>query len=392
MNLSNRFSFLGKLSFILWAYVIIVVVASVHRYALGIDHINNFIIFKTSFLNLVNNNDLYIHYPDSYHDLYKYSPLFAFLMAPFALLPDLAGLILWNLINVLTLFFAIKKLQIEEGKKVLISWFVLLELLTSVQNSQSNGLMAGLILFAFVSFENRNLLLAALFISLSFYLKIFGLAAVVLFLLYPGKVKFIGYLIFWNILFFFIPLLVIPLEQLLALYKSWFHLLSNDPSHSLNFSVMTLINSWLNIQISAIYIQSFGLILLLLPFVRYNCYGVQRFRLLLLSSVLIWVIIFNHKAESPTFIIAMLGVALWFSGAKSTKWNLALLLFAFVITSLSPTDLFPRYVRENFLVPYVLKVFPCILIWIKIQQELLFRKHELPGEEGLKIVAHPSPA
>jgi hypothetical protein len=48
-----------------------------------------------------------------------------------------------------------------------------------------------------------------------------------------------------------------------------------------------------------------------------------------------------------------------------------------VFTSLSPTDLFPRFIRKGILEPYVVKAVPCILIWAKIIWEMLFNKPSL---------------
>jgi len=368
----SSLSLLKNVNFILGIYVIIAIGTGIQQYALGVDHINNYLIFKTSFLNLIHNKDLYVLHPESYDDLYKYSPSFALFMFPFAKLPDLVGIIIWNLVNTLALFFAIRVLHIKEEKKTFIFYFILFELITSIQNLQSNALMAALMLIAFVFFEKRNVFLAALFISLSFYLKIFGLAAALLFLFYPEKGKFILYMLFWTCLLFFIPLFVVSFEQLLQLYKSWFYLLRNDSSHSLNFSVLTLIRSWFNIQLSDLYVLIPGMIVLLIPLLHFNFYKSPQFRLMFLCSVLIWVIIFNHKAESPTFIIAILGAALWYKNIQPSAWDKGLIIFAFVFTSLSSTDLFPKYLRETYILPYVLKALPCILIWMKIQYELIF--------------------
>lgn len=370
MKFTERFPFIKAPYFILCTYITIVVIASVHRYLLGIDHVNNYLIFKFSFSNLLDYKDLYTAHPE-YNDLYKYSPTFALLMAPFAILPNLVGLIFWNLINALVLFLAIKKAPLDAEKKVILWTLVLLELLTSVQNSQSNGLMAGLILLSFISFEKRNIFLAAFFISLSFYIKVFGIMGAMLFFLYPDKIKFILYMILWIIVLFVLPLLVIPLKQLTFLYQSWFNLLAHDQGHSLNFSVMTLLRTWFNINIKDVYVQLTGLVLLMLPLLNFKLYKDLQFRILMLSSVLIWIIIFNHKAESPTFVIAMLGIGLWFITEKVSGLTIALLLFAFILTSLSPTDLFPKFVKEQFIVPYVLKVLPCIIIWMRVQYVLL---------------------
>jgi hypothetical protein len=95
-----------------------------------------------------------------------------------------------------------------------------------------------------------------------------------------------------------------------------------------------------------------------------------NFRLLFFCNVLIWVVIFNHKAESSTYAIAMCGVALWFFTQKRTPVNIALASLAFVFTSLSPTDVFPSALSASFFVPYSIKAVPCILIWGKIIYEL----------------------
>ena len=98
------------------------------------------------------------------------------------------------------------------------------------------------------------------------------------------------------------------------------------------------------------------------------------FRYLLICSILLWIVIFNHKAESPTFIIAMTGVALWFVKSKKSSLNIILFVSAVLLTSLSPTDLFPKYLKEEFVVPYTLKAFPCILIWLKITYDMITLK------------------
>ena len=44
---------------------------------------------------------------------------------------------------------------------------------------------------------------------------------------------------------------------------------------------------------------------------------------------------------------------------------------AFVLVSLSPTDVFPRVLREQIVQPFVLKALPCILLWGAISWKLL---------------------
>lgn len=64
---------------------------------------NNFLIFRASYSHLLAGRDLYVAYPAEHVDLFKYSPTFALLFAPFAWLPFAWALLAWNLINVLAL-------------------------------------------------------------------------------------------------------------------------------------------------------------------------------------------------------------------------------------------------------------------------------------------------
>jgi hypothetical protein len=108
-----------------------------------------------------------------------------------------------------------------------------------------------------------------------------------------------------------------------------------------------------------------------LPFVNYRKFADRSNRILFFSSLLIWMVIFNHKAESPTFIIATPGVFIWFFNQKKSTVNLVLLCCVVIFTSLSSTDLFPPFIRENYFEPYAIKAVPCILVWMKIVADLL---------------------
>lgn len=374
--------------FVLGVYIFITVIASLAEMGKGphvfdgtaYTHYNNYLIFKYSFFHLINGQDLYALYPKEHWDLYKYSPSFAVLMGLWAYLPDFLGLIFWNLLNALALFFAVR--QLPPGKdrmKVAVLWWVLLEMLTSIQNAQSNALIAGLIIFAFGFFEKRNLLLASLCIVLTVFIKLFGLVAFALFLLYPRKITFIGYALGWTLLLALLPLLFVSPSQLAFLYASWLQLLAADHSASLGLSVMGWLESWFGLTVPKNAVVLAGALLFGVPLLRWKAYPAAHFRLLMLASVLIWVVIFNHRAESPTFVIAMSGVALWYFSQECRKENLLLLCLAFILTSLSPTDLFPACVRDDLVVPYTLKAVPCILIWFKILYEMLVYPAKRPG-------------
>ncbi len=346
---------------------------------------NNYVIFRQSFFHLIQDQDLYILYKKEQWDLYKYSPAFALFFGGFALLPDWAGLSLWNLANSLALGFAVYYLpKIDRRSKGLILLFVLIELLTSLQNEQSNGLIAGLLILAFGLLERDRYWLAALCVVGVVYIKIFGIVALALYLLYPDKIRLTYTTAVWVVFFTFVPLLVVDWEQLVFLYESWANLLANDHSASEGLSVAGWLHTWFGWTVDKTLVTAAGVILFCLPLLRIRVYQDYTFRLLLLASVLVWVVIFNHKAESPTFVIAVSGVALWYFGQAPKTENGVLLLLTFVFTVLAATDVFPRFIRDEYFQPYVIKVVSCILVWGKITFDLLkmkFVKNEIQAPD-----------
>lgn len=369
---------IGKsLVFVLIIYIILSATASIQSYLLinksypQYTQYNNYVIFKQSFFHLKENTNLYTHYYNEHGDLFKYSPTFALLFAPLSYLPDIVGLSLWNLINAFVFFLSIYLLPgIHQKQKLYIYLFCLIEVMTSLQNEQSNALVCGLIILGFAMLEKRHYALATLFIIGTVYIKLFGVVAVSLFLFYPQKWKLALYAVIWAVILFFAPIILIGFDSLTNQYGNWVEMLKEDHNTSNGLSVIGFIDSWFNLSVSKTGIVLAGAFAFCLPLIQWKKYGNYIFRLFVLSSVLIWVIIFNHKAESSTFVIAISGVSIWyFSGSKSTI-NTVLIIIAFVLTSLSPTDIFPQTIRDNYVIPYALKALPCILIWIKILFDL----------------------
>ena len=365
-----------------------ILLVSIQQYSLGkktIDHVhnitcthyNNYLIFSKSFEHLVNNQDLYSAYPKEHWDYFKYSPTFSLLMGLFAFMPTLLGLILWNLLNGFVLVWAFWEYPFANNKINLFALgFILVEMITSIQNAQSNSLIAGLLIFAFILFEERKNFWAVSLIALSVYIKLFGILAFLLVVLYPQKRQTIFYSIFWVVFLALLPLLIISPSHLYFLYRSWFHLLMNDHNIYYGLSVMGWLHTWFGFEQPKNLIVLIGLILLLLPLIKKVLFSLFTFRNLFFASILIWVVIFNHEAESPTFIIAVAGVALWLFSQKFNYINLLLALLVLILTEFSPTDIFPAFLRNQWVIPYDLKVFPCILVWIKILYDIIIIKNK----------------
>lgn len=364
---------------VLWlVYSLAALLVSLQRLALGFDAsgysaYENYRIFRNAFFHLLAGQNPYASFPAEQWDLFKYSPAFALLMAPFAALPDWAGLPLWNLLNALLLLAAVLYLPGLTGKqRAFMAWWILPELVVSMQNSQSNGLTAALMLWAYISFEKGKPGSAAGWTMAGAFLKIFGIFSVFLAWFYPGRWRFILALAGWGLLFTLLPALLIGPEQLWRVYIWWWELLRDDHTASVGLSVQGWLQTWFGWEPSKMGVTLFGLALLSASVLlaRRQTNGA----LLTLASLLLWVVIFNHKAESPTFVIAMCGVAIWYCSAARRGWETALLILTFVLVSLSPTDIFPRAWREQIVQPFVLKAVPCIVIWAILTLRMLGMK------------------
>jgi Glycosyltransferase family 87 len=365
------------------------IAATLHKYALGVDHLNNLRIFCTAFAHLLHGVNLYAPAPSEYADVFKYSPTFALCMAPFAALPLVWSALAWNCLNAGVFVLGVLRLSsVQQAGRPnvhsLILWITLVELLTALQNFQSNALLAGLALLTIAAFERYKPVQAALYLALAFHVKLFGIALAVIAVLYRRNGRFSMALLGWLLVLTALPLLVIPPESLATQYVNWASLLASDHEASYGLSAMRLIQPVLPTPMTVSVVQVASLLLTYLPVLfagwlkrwfelpsRQNPRppAGSNARLLVLTgaSILLWMVVFNHKAESPTFIIAMTGIALWYAVSARGLTERVVLWFAIIGTSLSVTDIFPAVVREEVFVRYSVKVIPCLLIWCLVQ-------------------------
>ncbi len=361
-----------------------------------VNHIhNNYFVYKYNFINVIHQHTIF-GYQQQFKDLNHYGPVFALLMAPFALLPDGLGVILWVMFNAWVLSLAIKLLPLKENQYVIILLICAHELMTSSSNVEINPLIGGLIILSFVFIRDKKDFWAAFVIVLGTFIKLYGIVGLAFFFLSKDKLKFILGLLFWSVVLFVLPMFISSPSYIIQTYHDWYgdlltKNLNNMGGPSLqDISLMGLIRNVFNYrQLSNITVLVPGILLFALWYTRVRFYEVVPYQLLLLASTLIFVIIFSSSSESPTYIIAIAGVGIWFMNLERpvTWFEISLLAFAIIITVFSPSDLFPRYIRVNYVIPYKLKALPCVLIWFKIIYETLTRKFE--QDKGYMVETAP---
>ncbi|WP_164976755.1 glycosyltransferase family 87 protein [Chryseobacterium sp. CH21] len=341
---------------------------------------NNYLIFKYVFWHTRWEKPLYEQYPAEYFDSNHYGPFFSVVIAPFALMPDWLGMTLWNLLNALILLYGIFTLPISDTYKKIIAWIVLHECLTALLSFQFNVAITGLILLSFTYIEKQKPIKSAFVAIIGFLVKLYGIVVLAFFLFIKRKITFILSAVAFLLVFFGLPMLISSPEFVMKSYMDWFNVLifkshDNEFNNQMaDLSFLGFIRKTTGIYINVLYGCAFAGIILIIILLRNKMCRLFPFRFLILAYVFLCLVLFNTNVESPTYILGFMGIAIWFTLVPKNPYTISLLVFAIILTSLSPTDLFPKPIREKYVIPYALKAVPCIFIWFDVAYRLLFDK------------------
>ncbi len=367
---------------------------------------NNYDIFCGVFRHLIDGLNLYAAYPAEYHDINHYGPVFSLIIAPFAMMPLWLGMTLWCVALAMFLYWAVRQPQFSRAQQIFIIWFCAHELLTALFMQQFNVAIAAIIVFSYVLVEREQEPWAALLIMIGTLVKIYGIVGLAFWLFSKHKGKFILWLIIWAAVLFVAPMAISSPAYIVDQYQEWFYniLAKNDANlfsdmqnisllgfvrktaYACTFGMTALrsvinhvtlpIDSWCT-RYSDLWIILPGMLLFAAPLLRLKQWQNTYFRQALLASVLMFVCLFSTGTESNGYIIALVGVVLWYTACpwKRNGWDIALLVFVFILTSMSPSDLFPRYIRTEFVRPLALKALPVIIVWLQLIGEMILRDY-----------------
>ena len=328
---------------------------------------------------------MFVPYPNEYMDVNHYGPVFSLVIAPFALSPLGLGLFLWLTVLSLFLYYAIRELPLLQKQRIFIYWFCAHELLTALFMSQFNIAIAAIIVLSYAFIEKEKEPYAAFLIMLGTFVKLYGIVGLAFFFFSRHKKKFVLYCIVWAAVLFVAPMLISSPEYVLSQYQDWFERLQvknqlNMFADKQNISLLGMVRKISgSSSYSDLWLIIPGLMAFAIPYLRIKQYKYPAFRKTLLASTLMFVVLFSTGSESSTYIIPFIGVAIWYVVApwKRSKLDIGLMIFAFILTSMSPSDLFPKYLKVHYVFPYALKAFPCVLIWLKLCFEMYTRDYRL---------------
>src|SRR6266550_2438359 len=341
-------------------------------------HSNNVSIFRSASFNLFAGRDLYAAHPEQHFDFYKYSPTFAVLFAPLAYLPFALTFLCWTLLNGLLLWYALDRLLPEREATVALA-LLYLEVLLALQYGQSNALVAALMVLAFVAFEARRPVGAALSITLGAAVKLFPLAALSVAVFHPRRLRFAAIFIAVLAAAIALPLVAIPPGDLLAQYRSW-HAIEAKDALRRGYSLMHYVHAWFGVDWPNWPLQAAGTALLLLPVaLRPDRWASVEFRRLFLCSLLVYAVLFNHASESPSFVVAYAGIVIWYVSSPPSRVRAAVMALTLLVMVVHDVDVVPRWVKYDLLVPYRIKGIPCLVAWFVMQWELLVTARSTGG-------------
>lgn len=361
-------------------WLLLGIITGLKQYLLSDSHsfINNFVIFKSSSGHFFNQLPLYLEYPKEYFDLYLYGPIFAILMAPFSWMPLWMSVICWNLLNSVLLYFAIQNLPIRIDQRASILWIILNSAVTALLNTQFHALCISMILWSYIFVHRGRDFWAACLIILGVLIKFYGIVGLAFFFFSKTRLHFFYYLLGWLVVLGMMPLLLGGFQYGMHAYTDWIGILNHK--NELNVDIQ---NFRTDVCVMGMFRRIFGdahlsnlwflipsMLMNILVYFQPSKWNRIDFQLRILAFVTIYLMLASTGTESPTLIMAFPGVGLWFNLGPKNKSRWVLFVATLLISSFSPTDLFPRFIREDFIIPYALMILPLLIVWFVLAYDL----------------------
>ena len=364
---------------LLWLWTLLPIIATVFK----LRRNNNYLIFRGVFWHTVNQTSLYGAYPDEYFDVNHYGPLFALVVAPFAVMPVWLGMLFWNVALSLCLYVAISRSQLKYKQQIFIYWFCAETLLTSLFMQQFNIAIAAIIIASYFLIERERDFWAAFLIVLGTFVKLYGVVGLAFFFFSKHKGRFVLSLLLWAVVLFVAPMLISNADYVIGQYHEWYVTLlekngENLQSIAQNISLLGMVRRITgNLLYSDLWLIAPALVLFFIPYFRFSQYRNAMFRQTYLASVLLFVVLFSTGSESSSYIIAISGACIWYLSApwQRNRWDVVFMVLVLMISGFGSSDLYPRCVRHDLIQVYSLKALPCTLVWLKLCYEMMFKSY-----------------
>jgi len=372
--------------------IIIIGVISITYYELYSDKIfiengyhtlfNKYMTFNKASESLINSVSLYSKHPDNHFDFYKSSPSFALFFSIFNLIPYNVGLFIWNILNSVLIIGVVHNMsKLGYGLRNKFLWILAIEILTMALNEESYGLFLGLLFLAYWQLENGNTGKGAIILSSLMFVKFIGIFFLLLLFIYPNKIRSLATSLLTLMSIALLPLIIVNPDYLYEQYVQWFSLLFRDSNGFVNLSAMNIFESWFDVYANKFIFISIAFALMIIPLIGVRNYSSKLFRLFFISSILVFVSIFNLKSDHSTFVLSTFGICIWYFYNRERERFLSfvdyfLFLGMIIFSIIISNEILMQYVLFDFSFPMYAESIPCFLIWIKLSYDLCFFKEQ----------------
>lgn len=330
---------------------------------------NNYLIYENTFRNLINQSSFYASYPAHHYDVNHYGPIFSVFFMPFALLPNVIGLFLWDLFNVIILFKAIDSIPLKNKNLI---YFISIPCLVSASLSeQINPTIGAFIILTYTLLNKDKGIWATLLIVLGTFIKLYGIVGLAFFFFVKDKKRFIIYLLMWAVVFFILPMLFSSPSFIINSYKEWAISLidkndGNMISNTIDISIMGFVRTiFVGREIPNIMFLIIGAFIFAIPYIKFKSFYNDKFQMYILASTLMFPVLFSSGSEDCSYIIAITGVGLWYLFTEQRIWKTCLLGLTIIFSFNFPLLLFSKMANEN---PILLSMMslPFFIVWLLI--------------------------
>jgi hypothetical protein len=314
---------------------------------------------------------------------------------PFAFLPVSLGAFVWGILDAGVLYYAIRQLPIKHQLQNAILILSANEMMNATSNLQSNGIMAATIILSFVYIIKQKEIKSSAMIMLGFFIKLYSITGIAFFFFSKFKKTFILSLLFWLVFLILLPLIATSPDFLIQSYKDWAEALSLKSNFDItrdmhinmvDITVQGMVKRVFDLPtLNKLYFIIPGLILFFSQYAKIKYFNHLGYRLYMLCSVMLFVIVFNTGSESPTYIIGVVPICIWYALQKKSNLIHTLFIIAIFFSSFSYSDIFTPWLRKTIMIPYALKVVGCLLIWLIIVVQIHLKQFLTIDQNKLRI-------
>jgi hypothetical protein len=106
----------------------------------------------------------------------------------------------------------------------------------------------------------------------------------------------------------------------------------------------------------------------------------RTLRLQFLGFVMVFCVVFNHRAERQSAVIALCGMVIWYLASPSPRavWRTALFTIVYFLVAVSGTELVPESIK-HVLAPQARFSIPLTFLWLVMLGELTLMRNDRPA-------------